>query len=301
MNVVFRIIGVLLVGVAIRDVFHTLFHPAREGIVSDRIARIIWRLVRRVRPKALTVAGPAAFLTIVAYWTLSNIVGFALVYQPELPQGFKFTAGLDPHGFAGFWGAMQISVGSLITLSTGAYASETWMGLVMGFESIVGFGLLTASVSWILSIYPILEHRKSLGHEASMLHFSELHGIRRLREISDSEVNEILLGLASQLITSRNEMIQFPITYYFHENEQKTSLAGALSYMADLAELNKKRAGAAALAATVLGGAVDDFLEYVAGKFLRQQFRDRREILVALAQDHLRTPLRAPETIRKAA
>jgi hypothetical protein len=229
------------------------------------------------------------------------VVGFALLYQPSLPQMFVFASGLDPRGFSGFFAAVHLSLSSLITLSSGEYSGKIWLGIIMGLESIVGFGLLTASVSWILSIYPVLEHRKSLAHEASLLHYSEFSGIRRLRDISDSDLNQLLLGLASQLSTSRHELIQFPITYYFHENESKSSLAAVLPYLADIAEQNKSRRGGAALAATVLGGAVDDYLEWVAQSFLGMKFTSRERVLAALAKDHLREPLRAPDMVSKAA
>lgn len=296
-----RIVGGLLVAFAIRDMFHTLFHPAKQGTISDWIAASIWRGLRYLRPASLTFAGPGAFLSIVGYWTGSIILGFALIYLPAMPKTFAFAAGLDPNRFLGLLGALQLSTSSLITLSDGLYAGRTWLGLVMGFESIVGFALLTASVSWILSIYPVLEHRKSLAHEASLLHFSEFNGIRCLREVSDSDVNQILLGLASQLSTTRHELIQFPITYYFHENESKSSLAATLPYLADIAEENKNRRGGAALSAAVLGGAVDDYLEWVAQSFLNLEFTSREKILRALAEDHLRQPLRAPESVSRAA
>ena len=63
MSIVFTIIGILLILVALQDVFHTLFHPAKAGDISDAIARYIWRLFRGVAPGALTLAGPLAFVT----------------------------------------------------------------------------------------------------------------------------------------------------------------------------------------------------------------------------------------------
>jgi hypothetical protein len=171
----------------------------------------------------------------------------------------------------------------------------------MGIESILGFGLLTASVSWILSIYPVLEHRKSLAHEASLLHYSEITGIRTLRDISETDLHSILLGLATQLTTSRNELIQFPITYYFHEQERETSLAATLPYMADLAAQNVRGPGAVALAATALGGAIDDYLKFIARTFLKRPFTNRWEILAALAADHQRDIVRSPVAVSKAA
>jgi hypothetical protein len=156
-------------------------------------------------------------------------------------------------------------------------------------------------MSWILSIYPVLEHRKSLAHEASLMHFAEMQGIRRLRDVSESDLHDILLGFAGEMTTSRNELIQFPITYYFHENERDTSLAAILPYLADIAAQNVRGEGAVALAATALGGAIDDYLKFVARTFLDRPFTNRYEMLGAFAADHLRDAVRSPVVMPKAA
>jgi hypothetical protein len=301
MTAFLTIIGVLLIAPGVQDLFHTLFHPAKSGNVCDWIARQVWRVFRRGLPGGLSFAGPVAFVTVVLYWAFSIVVGFALIYLPRLPHGFTFASGLNPAGYGSFLGALSISLGSLITLSTGAYATTLPIQLLMGTESVFGFGLLTASVSWILSIYPVFEHRKSLAHETTLLHFAEVAGIERLQNLSDSDLQEILLGLASQLITGRHELSQFPITYYFHENENKSALAGILPYVADIAEQNVNRNGAAGLSATVLGGAVDDYLKLVAQTFLRRKFTKREDILRAFADDHMRKVVRSPERLPKAA
>lgn len=301
MTIVITIFGLVVILAAIRDIFHTLFHPSEQGDLSEWIARSIWGGFRRFLPRALNLAGPISFLAVVAYWTVSMIVGFALIYLPHIYQGFVFSAGIQHDEYANFLGALDASIGSLITLSTGIYSKQPWMQLIMGTESIIGYGLLTASVSWILSIYPVLEHRKSLAHEASLLHFSEINGIRRLRDLAESDLQSILLGLAGQLTTSRNELIQFPITYYFHEHERETSLAAVLPYLADIATQNVRREGAVALAATVLGGAIDDYLKFVGRTFLKRRFTERHEILNALAADHLREMIRSPVVVSKAA
>lgn len=301
MNILSRIIGALLILFALQDVFHTLFHPAKQGDISDWIARRIWRILRRLSARVLSFAGPVAFVTTVLYWVLSIIIGCALIYLPALPRSFVFAPGINPAAYQSILGAINLSLAALITLSTGVYSNKLWIGLVMSFESIVGFGLLAASVSWILSIYPIVEHRKSLAHSATLLHFAEIKGIRSLADISDSELSEILFMLASQLTTCRNELLQFPITYYFHEDEQETSLAGVLHYLDDIAVQNLRRKGAAALAAATLGGAVEDYLKVVANVFLKREFSSRSEILGALAADHLREPVRSPRLASRAA
>lgn len=301
MTAFLTILGVFLVVAGLQDVFHTLFHPSKSGDVCDWIAQRTWRLFRISMPNALNLAGPVSFVTIVLYWAASTVIGFALIYWPRLPQAFTFASGLNPGSYGSFWGALDVSIGSLITLSTGAYSTSLPIQWLMGIESVIGFGLLTASVSWLLSIYPVFEHRKSLAHEATLLHFSEAKGIRGLNDVSDSDLQQILNGLASQLITNRNELNQFPITYYFHEDETKTALSGVLPYLADIAEQNVSRKGAAGLAATILGGAVDDYLKVVARRFLNREFTNREDVLRAFATDHMRNIVRSPHVLSRAA
>src|SRR5205085_10230923 len=199
-----------------------------------------------------------------------------------------FTPGLSPERYATFGGALNVSFASLMTLSAGAYSKALWIQLLMGIEAIFGFAILTASISWILSIYPVLEHRRSLAHEATLLHFSEVNGNRDLDEISDSDLQQLLMGFVGQVTTHRNELTQFPITYYFYEEDKETALAGILPYLADLAAESARRPGAAGLAAASLGGAIDDLLKLICRGFLGQEFISREKALKAFAEDQKR-------------
>jgi hypothetical protein len=301
MSIFLIILGVAVIFFGLQDVFHTLFHPADTGDVSDAIAGHVWRLFHAVMPRTLSFAGPTAFLAIVFFWAASVVVGFALIFFPFLPGRFTFALGLDSASYHSFLGALDVSLASLISLSIGTYSKNLLIQFLMGIECTIGFGLLTAAVSWLLSIYPVFEHRKSLAHEVSLLHFAEAAGVRRLDDISDSDLHQLLEAFAAQLITCRNELSQFPITYYFHENETETALAGVLPYLADIAAQNVNRDGAAGLSATVLGGAVDDYLKLIARSFLNRPFTSRDDILRAFARDHQRQIVRAPQRRPRAA
>ena len=171
----------------------------------------------------------------------------------------------------------------------------------MAIEAVLGFGLLTASISWILSIYPVVEHRRSVAQQATLLHFSEVNGIRSLDEISDSDLQSVLLAFATQLISHRNELTQFPITYFFYEEDKETALAGILPYLADISHQSVARGGAAAIAATTLGGAIDALLKVIARSFLNPELKNSQEILSAYAEDQKREPVRSPRTPQSAA
>jgi hypothetical protein len=189
---------------------------------------------------------------------------------------------------------MNFSVGTLITEFIGATPTNSVLQLLTTLEAIFGFAILTASISWILSIYPVIEHRRSLAHQASLFHYGEVTGYRHLESLSDAELQTILLGLASQLTTHRNELSQFPITYYFQEPESRTAIAGILFYISELADRFTDREGAVHIAAVTLGGAVEDYLSLVDEQFFRQSFDNKQASLRRLAEDHRRRPVHSP-------
>ena len=287
--------GAVLIAAALRDLFSTLFHPGTSGTISDWIALSLWRIYRKTFAQHLVHAGPLIFLAVIGFWGLSTIVGFALIYRPFMPDTFVFMGGLDPAAFDSFFAAINFSIGTLITEFIGATPTNGILQLLTTIEAIFGFAILTASISWILSIYPVIEHRRSLAHQASLLHHGEVTGYRTLERLDDAELQTILLGLASQLTTHCNELSQFPITYYFQEPEKRTALGGILAYISELADRFSDREGAVRLAAVTLGGAVEDYLALIDEQFFGRKFIDKEASLRRLAEDHRREPVRSPK------
>jgi hypothetical protein len=290
MVIVATAVGILLIGVALVDIFQTLFHPAGRGAMSDWTAKLTWRVFRVIaakRPRALTYAGPVAILLIIVSWAGCTWFGFALIYLPQLDRGFAYsqTAG-GPH--KGLIEAMSLSVGALITLSEGAYAKVHWLQLVRGGEAVIGFGLLTASVSWLLSIYPVLESRRAIAQRATLLHHAERENrIDLMKQVPD-HAQDWILSLGTDLASLRNQMAQFPITYYFDMGEPETALAGALSYMLELGErASAAQSNGMKIAGAVLGGAVESFLEMLASDFLSIPQNDKHAILRAYASEQM--------------
>ena len=46
MEWVITVLGVGLVVVVVRDVFHTLFHPIGHGSIAPQVMKLVWRLLR---------------------------------------------------------------------------------------------------------------------------------------------------------------------------------------------------------------------------------------------------------------
>jgi hypothetical protein len=106
------------------------------------------------------------------------------------------------------------------------------------------------------------------------------------------------MAIGADLASLRNQMAQFPITYYFDMGEAETALAGALSYLLELADRSSLASQPALkIAGTVLGGAVESFLEMLAKDFLNVPLEDKQTILRAYASEQMSDLLLQKRTI----
>src|SRR5262249_25873241 len=223
---------------------------------------------------------PVSILAIIVSWAALIWLGFALIYLPHIQSAFTHLQ--NGSSSSGIVEAMSLSLGALITLSEGTYANVHWLQILLGVEAVVGFGLLTASVSWLLSIYPVLEARRSVAQRATLLHHAEREN--RLDMIRDAphEAQGWILNRGTEVAGLRNQMAQFPITYYFDMGESPTAFAGALPYLLELSHrASSSKLPSLRLAGTVLGGAVHSFLELLAADFLSMPAQDKKAILRA--------------------
>ncbi len=305
MKFVYPVVGIVLIGSALHDVFHTLFHPAGRGAMSDYAARVVWNIfhpMSRRRPRLITLAGPFAILTIMGLWVWLTVFGFALIYTPYIQSRYVFASGITYH-HRNFSDALNVSLGSLITLVGDINATTRSLRLLMGLEAIVGLGLLTASVSWLLSLYPIIERRRTTGHQVNLLHNAELDTGLNLLDLPSSEAQELLWGLAAQICELRNDVTQFPISYYFHTGEHHSGLAGGLPYLAEIAEEGSRphQPPSVRVACVSLGGAIDDYLTEIAEILLRMPTHNKDEIMRRYAEDQLREIYRRPDNSHRPA
>jgi hypothetical protein len=294
------VLGLLLVAAALHDMFHTLFHPSGRGAIAEFISFRLWRIWRRIfsaRHELLSLAGPLAFVFTVSTWGVLIVLGFALVYSPLLETRFVLAPGLDIHRHHSFFDAINVSLGSLITVGGDFNTDSRWLRFAMGTEAVLGFVLLTASLSWVLSIYPVLEYRRSAAHRLSLLHHAHRIEHIGLTSMPDSQTEQLVIGLAVDITKIRNDLAQFPITYYFHEDEARSAFPGALPLALDIARrATRNESGEPVrVAGIVLQGAIHDFLCLTASRFLNAGHEQNDEKLLALyADDHFRQELRSP-------
>ncbi|GGS54853.1 potassium channel family protein [Streptomyces cinerochromogenes] len=275
------VVGALVVMVILRDVFHTLWHPTRHGGLSRIVMTLLWRLSTRARRsnRAAGLAGPVGMVTVVATWACAVAVGWALVYWPHMPEAFSFTGALKPSEHAGPVDALYLSLVTVATLGLGDIApAADWLRIVAPLEALIGFALLTATVSWILGIYPALARRRALA-----LRISQLRRADPTAGHPEPDVESVVLGqLAADIARTCVDFLQYPESYYFYDGPGDTSFARTLGYAGHLAERARRTRSSGA---AVLATALDDLAVVLDERFLHTG-GTRQQILAAYARDH---------------
>lgn len=294
MNTFVSLLGAALIVAGLRDIFQQLFRPRGGGVLSRSLMRLVWRGFRRIgerRPALLELAGPLTLLSVIASWTLPVWVGWALLYWPRLPDGFVLQTGLDPSSQGGLLDALYLSLVTLTTLGYGDIVpTSAPLRMLAPLEGLVGFALLTAALSWVLSVYPALSRRRSLAREASLLKDAEREAGEPLERVGAEETARVLGELAERVVAVEGDLVQFPITYYFHNTEERFSLPAVMPYLLHLSE-KTDRAGLqprVRLRALMLRGAIGDLAERIGSRaFLDLPDASAEEVFKAYARDHL--------------
>jgi len=290
-DLVSTLVGVALVATALRDIFDVLFHPLGRGMVARWVVRSVGWLARHLPGGERTIGllvGPLGYVAVVATWATLLAVGWALIFLPHLPQGFNFDPALDPAQHSGFGDALYVSLVNLTSLGYGDISPASSLLRILGpVETIFGLGLLTASISWLISIYNSISRRDSLAHEVHLAKEAEERLGEKLVDADPELLEALLAGFAEQLIRSRRDLIHFPITHYFRTEDEQRALAGLLPFLASLVEeaSGEDRPHSLRMRAEILGMAIDDFAATLRTR-LRMPGETTEEILRHYQAEH---------------
>lgn len=260
--------GVVVAGAALRDVFHTLFHPTGSGTLSSLVLRGSWRGYRRLAPGRLTLAGPTAFVCIVVLWALLLVTGFALLFQPHLGTSFSYSSAAVRGAGPGFGDALYFSGFTLGTLGYGDIVPTTAaLRLLAVLEGLLGLALLTAAVSWLLSIYNALQRRNRLAAAAAAL--------ARGGRPSD----DLLESLALEVAGVRADLVQHSAAYFFQPQERELALPVSLPTLYEVS-------GRESEAASILRASLDGLARTLRDQFVAATSTDAPAVFAAYAADH---------------
>ena len=267
MDVVWTLLGIALIALALRDIFDVLFHPLGKGVIARRIVQGMSAAVRRAprgRSTLGLLGGPLSYIAVVGTWTALLALGWAFVFWPHLPGAFNYSQGLVPAQHDGFIDALYISLVNLTSLGYGDISPASDLMRILGpVETTFGLGLLTASISWLISIYNAISRRDSLAHEVHLAKESEERLGEKLADADPRLLETMLASFAEQLIRTRRDLIHFPITHYFRTEDEERALAGLLPFLTSLANeaAEESRPHSLRVRAEILRMAIDDFAQ----------------------------------------
>ena len=289
-TVALSVLGVGLIALAGRDVFDALFHPEGKGTLGRLIMRAVWaafRWLARTRRGTFTLAGPTALLVVIGSWAALLILGWALIFWPHIHGEFQSARAVHAGTFVE---ALHIS---LVTITTLGFADVIphagWLRLVAPLEALLGFGLLSASISWLLLIYPALSRRRSLAYEISLLVEAERQTGIALEQLEPASAERMYAELTSRLVAVERDLVSFPISYYFAELDERFALAALAPRLHELAERGARpeMPESARLRAWMLLEALRDFSTTTAERFHRRPGDSTTETLAAYAHDQM--------------
>ena len=285
-NWIIGVIGSLLAAVVVRDVFHTLFHPIGHGSIAPQVMKLVWWMLRLFPSdrRIASLTGPLGIALVVLTWGAMAVVGWAMLYYTQMPDGFAFGSELQAANRNPVLDSLYVSLVTIGTLGFGDIVPVSpLLRLVVPLEALFGFMLLTAAVSWVLQIYPALHRRRVLA-----LQLSTLRQARRTDSTLgiDSIPTDVLTGLAASVVEARNDFTQYGATYYFRDLEADASLAASLEYATELAaEAARSANPQTRLAGALITAAVDSLAGLLSEEFLRLG-GDTAAVIRAYAADH---------------
>ncbi len=228
MEWIFSAIGFVLIAAGLHDVFHTLLHPTGKGRVGRFVIDRVWRMSQALGPRALSLAGPVALVGVTLLWAALQTVGWALVYYPQVPDGFVYVDGLNEADYGNFAEALYFSLATLTTVGYGdVIVSDPWIRMLSPVEALIGFGLLTAAVTWFMQVYPALARRRALAIRLTVLGEAEYAG--HLGDRDAGAAAWTLESLAIDIVQIRIDLTQTPESYYFRESSSAMSLGASLA------------------------------------------------------------------------
>ena len=229
MSVLSVVLGVAAVVLVIADLGVTVLHPSLRGPLSARVEYLAWAGVRGLtrlggRDRLLSFGGPAAMAADLLTWLIGLWLGFALIYAPYVDT-FRYSPA-GSLGHAGFIEALYLSGASLTTVGFGdVVAGGHILPLVTTLEAASGLAAIAAAIAYVTAVYPRVSLVRAASSWASDLEADTEAGAVRFvcRGGPDG-----VARLQRDLIDIHQDLVRFPVLYYFHARGPDESIASLL-------------------------------------------------------------------------
>lgn len=285
--------GAVLLLAGLADVFFTVLHYDGFGFLSSRLynglfdtVRFLTRpLPRKHRAIGLSMAAPLMVPVTIFVWIILVATGYALIYFAGMsPDTFSFSSGkLKPSLIE----ALYVSGTTISTLGFGDVTPLSGGYQVLAVtEALIGFGLLTLAVSYVIGVYGVLQQ---LGILAAGLHHQTQDTDNPWTILAPHFPNGEPRALESHLMELHRGLVEiyegmrrYPIVYYYHSRRAYRSLPYTVRTIAGMAGALRwglpvgHYATQAPWLPTLLTG-LDTIMAYVEERFLSESIEEPPE------------------------
>jgi hypothetical protein len=167
-------LGAVMAIAVLIDVVLSVFHLDLSGPISTGTQRAISRCMvllskrfkrfRRARRSILALIGPVAMVSTLLVWLGLFILAFALMVWPHMNgEAFSSATYFEPLGFVD---ALYYSGGTGTVLGFGDITPQSPVWKILAFvESGLGFALVTAIITYMLTVTSAVTERNALANE----------------------------------------------------------------------------------------------------------------------------------------
>jgi len=238
-SILLTIAGAALLALVFFDIYATILRATKHsGLLSSSLNRGLWwiaklaaqKLSRRRRHRFLSPVGPLLMPTLIAFFILMLLTGFALIYLPRMATEFKID---DAAGGNQIFQAFYFSGVTLLTIGYGDIAPASGaMRMIAVIEAAAGLAIISLSITYLLTVYGALERKRAVAlkfyHQArqgaDIAGFIASHFARgRFHSLTES-LREATRDL-QELLESH---LEHPVIHFFHPPEVYKGLPRAL-------------------------------------------------------------------------
>ena len=235
MGFFFTVVGIVLILLGVLDVFFTVLHYDGFGFLSSRLYNSLFNTVRfltrplprKYRSLGLSMAAPLMVPATVTAWILLISFGYAFVYYQSIDaKTFYFSSpGLEPS----FLEALYLSGTAISTVGFGDITPQsTFYQLVAVSEALLGFGVLTLAITYVLGVYGVLQQ---LGVLAAGLHHQAQDTDNPWSILTPHFQGGEPVALDAHLMELHRELVElyegvrrYPVVYYYHSHRAYRSV-----------------------------------------------------------------------------
>lgn len=155
-----------MMALVLADVFLTvLYARASTGIISARLARLVWIALRgvsldRSNGRVLSFCGPIIVVALLLTWSILLALGAALIVHPQLGTNITNGSQDTPSDFVT---AIYVAGSSLSIVGASNFAPQSaGVKLLFLVNSVIGTSVISLTITYLMQIYGALRSRNSL-------------------------------------------------------------------------------------------------------------------------------------------